>query len=49
MIFYSEENIIFIEVRLRNLMTYVFNTFTAKGFSETSPDIHLNKHIFQSQ
>ena len=26
-----------------------FNTFTAKGFSETSPVMHLNKHIFRSQ
>ena len=25
------------------------NTFTAKGFSETSPVIHLNKHILRSQ
>ena len=25
------------------------NTFTAKGFSETSPVMHLNKHIFRSQ
>ena len=25
-----------------------FNTFTAKGFSETSPVMHLSKHIFQS-
>ena len=27
----------------------MFHTFTAKGFSETSPVTHLNKHIFQSQ
>ena len=27
----------------------IFNTFTAKGFSETSPVLHLNKHIFRSQ
>ena len=26
-----------------------FNTFTAKGFSGTSPVMHLRKHIFQSQ
>ena len=26
-----------------------FNMFTAKGFSETSPVMHLSKHIFQSQ
>ena len=26
-----------------------FNTFTAKGFSETSAVMNLNKHIFQSQ
>ena len=25
------------------------NTFTAKGFSETSLVMHLNKHIFRSQ
>ena len=25
------------------------NTFTAKGFSETSPFMHLNNHIFWSQ
>ena len=24
----------------------VFNTFIAKGFSETSPVMHLNKQIF---
>ena len=26
-----------------------FNTFTAKGYSETSPVMHLNQHIFWSQ
>ena len=25
------------------------NTFTAKGFSETIPVMHLNKNIFQSE
>ena len=27
----------------------LFNTFTAKGFSGTSPIMHLSKHIFQRQ
>ena len=27
----------------------IINTFTAEGFSDTSPLMHLNKHIFQSQ
>ena len=26
-----------------------FNTFTAKGFSETRPFMHLSKHVFRSQ
>ena len=26
----------------------LFNTFTAKGFSETRPFMHLSKHIFGS-
>ena len=25
------------------------NTFTAKGFSETKPFMHLSKHVFRSQ
>ena len=27
----------------------IINTFTARGFSETSPVMHLNKHIFRNQ
>ena len=27
----------------------VVNTFTAKGFSERSPVMYLNKHVFGSQ
>ena len=34
--------------RMLKLSCYV-NTFTAKGFSETSPAMYLNKHIFRSQ
>ena len=30
-------------------MSYLFNTFTAKGFSETRPLMHLSKHVFRSQ
>ena len=34
---------------LKYSVIQIFNTFTAKGFSETSPVMHLSKHIFRSQ
>ena len=31
------------------ILMLLFNTFTAKRFSETRPFMHLSKHIFRSQ